>query len=371
MLRTVDVRRGEITGLILLAVMFALFEGIGLSLLLPILQFAEGGQQAILESSDIVWTSIARFMDVFGLPLSLPVLLVMAFIPILFRQAIFYVNVWYGAAVSSRITVRMRMQALDDILNADPEFFTRYSVGQVVGVVVNQTAVAGQAILAVMKQLSIALLMLLYVAILVLISAPLTLVALVFALTVSFVVRASIVRIREFGLESARVSQTLMGKVVERFSLIRLIKLRDQKTQESQHIRDYSEEMRAISIRQARLGASIEVTADPLLMLSVFITLYVGISVLDMTLAQLGLLLFVLNRLNAKVKEFNTGRQRISRNMAGLILVNEMTQDAIASNSIRRGPVPFSGLKEALVFDDVHFEYPDSATTESTTESSS
>ena len=69
---------------------------------------------------------------------------------------------------------------------------------------------------------------------------------------------------------------------------------------------------------QARLGANIEVTADPLLMLSVFVTLYIGIAVLGMTLPQLGLLLFVLNRLNAKVKEFNAGRQAISLNMAGL-----------------------------------------------------
>ena len=36
--------------------------------------------------------------------------------------------------------------------------------------------------------------------------------------------------------------------------------------------------MRAIGIKQAKLAAGIEVTADPLLMLSVFVTLYVGIA---------------------------------------------------------------------------------------------
>jgi hypothetical protein len=71
--------------------------------------------------------------------------------------------------------------------------------------------------------------------------------------------------------------------------------------------------MRVIGVKQARLGARIEVTADPLLMLSVFVTLFIGISVLGMTLAQLGLVLFVLTRLNGKVKEFNTGRQRSRR----------------------------------------------------------
>jgi subfamily B ATP-binding cassette protein MsbA len=98
----------------------------------------------------------------------------------------------------------------------------------------------------------------------------------------------------------------------------------------------------------------------------VFITLFVGISVLGMTLAQLGLLLFVLNRLNAKVKEFNAGRQAISANMAGLLLVKEMTEDAERSNTIRRGAVPFTGLKQAIVFDDVSFEYPDALAADGT-----
>ncbi len=83
MLTIVDVKVGEIAGLVAFAVAFALFEGIGLSLLLPILQYAEGGQTAVLEGSGVIWQTINRLMDLLGLPLSLPVLLVLAFVPIL------------------------------------------------------------------------------------------------------------------------------------------------------------------------------------------------------------------------------------------------------------------------------------------------
>jgi len=94
-------------------------------------------------------------------------------------------------------------------------------------------------------------------------------------------------------------------------------------------------------------------------MLSAFVTLYIGIEVLGMTLAQLGMLLFVLTRLNAKVKEFNAGRQAISTNIAGLLLVKELTDDARASDTIGGGEIPFEGLKKEVVFTDVHFDYPD------------
>ncbi|MBN2841225.1 MAG: ABC transporter ATP-binding protein [Coriobacteriia bacterium] len=358
MLSVVEVKRLEIVGLVTLAVLFAVFEGIGLSLLLPILQFAEGGATAITSGSGIIWSTISRIMSFLHLPVTLPVLLLMAFVPILLRQGVFYASAWYSAVVAGRIGVRMRMMAVDALMEADPEFFTRHTLGKIVGVVIGQTATAGNALLQVIRQISIALLMLLYVAILVAISLPLTALTVLFAALLSVVVRVNIIKIRDFGIEAARVSQEMSGKVVERFSLIRLIKLRDQAGVESDRIRGFSEIMRAIQVKQARLSANVEITADPLLMLSAFLALYVGITHLHMTLAQLGLVMFLLTRLNAKVKEFNSGRQVISANMAGLLLVKEMTEDARRSNTIRRGELAFSGLEDEIRLEEVSFEYP-------------
>lgn len=362
MLSIVTVRKSEIAGLVFLAGLFAAFEGVGLSMLLPILQYAESGQTAITRGSGVIWSSVAAFMRVLHLPITLVVLLLLAFVPILMRQVVFYLNTWYSAVVANRIGVRMRMQTLDAVLDADPAFFDRHAVGHLVGIAVTQTEAAGEAILAVVKQLSVTLLMMLYVAIMLALSVPLTATTVAFAVLVAFVVKRSITRIRDFGVEAANVNQTMMAKIVERFGLMRLVKMRDQKRAESQRIAEYSETMRAIRVKQARLGARIEVLADPLLMLSVFITLYIGITVLGMTLAQLGLMLFVITRLNAKVKEFNAGRQAISTKMAGLLLVQSTTADAAASNTIRRGPIAFTGLKDHLVLDDVSFEYPQSHT---------
>ncbi|MCL2503561.1 MAG: ABC transporter ATP-binding protein/permease [Coriobacteriia bacterium] len=359
MLSYVDVRPIEVIGLTVFAVVFAAFEGVGLSMLLPILQFAEGGQTAIVESSGAIWRAVSQVMGIFRLPLTLPVLLLMAFVPILIRQLVFYLNTWYSAEVAASISVRMRMQTLDVVLAADPEFFERHALGHIVGVVITQAESAGLAILSVVKQLSVALLMALYVAILFAISAPLMLVTVVFAGIVGVVVRANIIRIRSFGVKYVEANQQMMGKVVERFSMIRLVKLRDRAKEESERIAKYSEEMRRLSVRHARAGAGIEVTADPLLMLTVFVALYVGISALGMTLAQLGLVMFVLTRLSTKLKEFNLGRQIISQNMAGLLLVQELTQDAKAADRIKGGSKPFAGLEREIVIESVSFEYPE------------
>jgi len=358
MLTIVEVKWREVGGLVAFAVLFAVFEGVGLSLLLPILQYAEGGKTAITESSGIIWQVLDGMMQALNLPLTLPVLLMLAFTPILLRQVVFYLNTWYSAAVSTRIGMRMQIKTLDAVLSADPEFFTRNSVGYLVGIIFTQTASAGAAILAVIKQVSIVLLMALYVAILFAISVPLTLTSGAFAVLVSMVVKANIDKIRDYAVEAADLGQNMMSKIVERLSLMRLIKLRDQKQAESDRVKRFADVLRSIAIKQAKLGAGIEVTADPLLMLSVFVTLYVGIAVLGMTLAQLGLLLFVLTRLNAKVKEFNGVRQMISSNVAGLLLVKATTEDARNSNTITSGSVLFNDLKRGIDFSGVGFDYP-------------
>jgi len=369
MLAIVDVRASEIAGLVAFAAIFAVFEGVGISLLLPILQYAEGGQTAIIEGAGAIWDALRRLMEFAGLPVTLPVLLLMAFVPILMRQVIFYLNAWYSAIVAGRIGVRMRMATLDAVLDADPEFFTRQSAGHLVGIVVAQTGLAGAAVLAIIRQLTVTFLMLLYVAILLALSVPLTMVTLAFAVVVSLVVKTYVRKIRDFAIESAGVTQEMIGKVVERLGMMRLVKLRHQKRAESERIGAFSETMRAISVKQARLGAMIEVTADPLLMMSAFVTLYIGIDVLGMTLAQLGLVLFVLSRLNGKIKEFNAGRQAISQNMAGLLLVQETIADAEKSNTIRGGEIPFEGVTREIALSNVSFAYPETRAADGSVES--
>lgn len=357
--KNVEVKKSEVIGLLLFALLFAAFEGIGLTFLLPVLQYVESGATAFTQSAGGVWGVVNGILATLNIPINLATLLLLAFIPIILRQVIFYFRAWYSAAVAGKAAIRARMKVVDIIYAADVEFFLRQSVGQTVNVVINLSTAGGNALLAVINFFSTILLVVLYVAILLMISVPLTLVASAFAVLVLLIAKANIARIGAFSRIVAKRSQEMLGKIVERMGLISLVKLRDQKNQETKFIRDFSNEMYEISVRQARLGATVEVTSDPLLMLSIFVTLFIGVTVFGMTLAQLGIVLFVLNRLNAKVKEMNAGRQAITNAMANVSLLNEMLASATEANKIQSGPVPFKGLKEGIVFDNVTFDYPD------------
>ena len=355
----VEVRKSEVSGLVIFAVLFAILEGLGISFILPILQYAESGQSALENSGNMYWQILAKALAVLHLKPTLVVLLALAFMPILLRNVLFYLKTWYSAVVTSRIMLRLRMKVVDKVYDADPEFYSRHPVGQLVGVVMSQTATAGSAVLSVINLFGIIMLILVYVGIMLMLSAPLTLSAIFFAGVVALVNKSVLHWMKENGLKNARVSQELMAKVVERMGQMKLVKLRNTKKYESEYIRDVSEVMRRLSIQAAKVGASVEVIVDPVLMLSVFVTLFIGIAILGSTLAQLGLLLFVLTRLNAKVKEFNGTLQAISSSAAGIKLVQEMYDAAQEANTITSGSKEFEHLKQGIEFSDVVFDYPD------------
>lgn len=354
----VDVKRSEVVYLVLLACGFALLEGIGLSLLLLVLQYAEGGASELSTAGGAIGRLLERFATSTGLPLNLFTLLVLAFIPIMFRQVAFYWNVWYSALVSNRIATRMRVGTFATMMGADPDFFSERSVGELTGLVLNQTEMAGNTALNAITLLWVGLLIAVYMAILFRVSAPLTLVTVAFAAVASSLVWLSVKRTKAFGERVAEVTQQAHGAVVERLGLVRLVKMRAEEATEIASIHRYSVDMAKAKVKIAELGAAVEITSDPVLMLSAFITLYIGISMMGLKLAQLGMLLFVLVRLNQKVKDFNNTRQKISMGLGSIALVREVGEDATRANTIRSGSRVFGPLEHSIRFDNVTYQYP-------------
>jgi len=357
--RFVEIKKSEVFGLVMFAVIFTVFEGMGVTFLLPILQYAESGGSAVENSSGFIWETIADILALVNLEPTLIVLLIMAFIPILLRNVLFYMRAWYSSVVSSRIMLRLRMKVADVIYASDPEFFTRHPVGELYGVVMSKTSTAGGAVLAIINLLGIGLLLVMYTAILLLLSVPLTLVALGFALVVSLVNKRVLKWIAANSLKTARLSQKLTAKIVERMGQMQLVKLRHTEKEEVENIRYTSETMRMLGIKAAKVGAGVEIIVDPIMMLSVFVTLYIAIAVLGSTLAQLTLVIFILTRLNGRVREFNGALQGITSATAGVKLVNEMFEASQEANVIVSGPREFTGAQESIEFRNVAFDYPD------------
>ncbi|MCL2881781.1 MAG: ABC transporter ATP-binding protein/permease [Coriobacteriia bacterium] len=357
----VDVKRTEVFNLIVLGVFFAFLDGLGLTLLLPVLQYIQSLQskKAYQISGGFIWDVLSKFMGFFHIPITLVSLLIMAFAPIALRQVIYFINAWYSARVSGKIAIRARMKALDTFYNADPDFYDRYGVGERVNVVMNLSTASGGAFVSVISFFMTILLVLIYVAILLKMSVLVTLCTLAAGVLVMLVTQANIRRIGAFSRYAARRTQEMYSKIVERMNLIRLVKMRDQKAQEKKFIEDFSWEMFGVSVKTAIRAATMEVTSQPLMMIAAFITLFVCVTLTKMGLPQIILIVYILTQIQAKISQINSNRQAITSNMASVKLLNETINVAAKCNNIRSGELSFTNLEQSIELSHVEFSYPE------------
>jgi len=357
----VDVKRTEVFNLIVLGVVFAFLDGLGLTLLLPVLQYIQSlqSQKTYQISGGFIWDILSRFMGFFHIPVTLISLLIMAFTPIALRQVIYFVNAWYSARVSGKIAIRARMKALDTFYDADPDFYDRYGVGERVNVVMNLSTASGSAFISVITFFMTILLVLIYVAILLKMSVLVTICTLAAGALVMLVTQANIRRIGAFSRYVARRTQEMYSKIVERMNLIRLVKMRDQKVQEKKFIEDFSWEMFRVGIKTAIRAATMEVTAQPLMMVAAFVTLFICVTMTKMGLPQIILIVYILTQIQAKISAINSNRQAITSNMASVKLLNETIDVAAKCNDIHSGETPFTDLKQGIELSHVDFSYPE------------
>jgi len=355
--KSVDVKRLEVFNLIVLGVVFTFLDGLGLTLLLPVLQFIEDPHYQ--PGGNFIWDTFAKFIIFFHIPVTLINLLIMAFMPILLRQVVYFINAWYSARVSGHISIRARMKALNTFYDADPDFYDRYGVGERVNVVMNLSPASGVAFVAIVTFFTTALLVLVYVVILLRLSVLVTVCTLAAGAMVMLITRINIKRIGDYSKYAARRTQEMYAKIVERMGLIRLVKMRDQKVPEKRFIENFSYEMFHVGVKTAVLGAIMEVTSQPLLMIAAFVTLFICVALLHMGLPQIILIVYILTQVNAKVSTINQNRQLITANMANVKLLNETIDVAAKSNNICSGALPFLDLQHNIEFVNVKFAYPD------------
>lgn len=355
LLGMLPVRRRRIVGLIALAVLLAVLEGVGVGLLSPVLQYIQFGSAA--EASGVLGNLLFDAIDALGLQINLLTLLVLAFTPVLLRQVVYLVYAWSTAKVQQGAATRMRSEGFSALVDGDLAFVVGEGFGNLVSTLTAQVQRGGQAILVFLQQISTGLVILMYVLVLLALQFQLALMAVVALGVISWLVKGAVTRSRALGAETVRRNNEMYSMIGERISALRLIKMLGQERQETTKVTKIVRRFADIQIRIALFSGIIEVTIDPLLMLTVFAVIFVGAEYLGASLATLGVFLFILLRLNQKAKDFNSQRQSLVALIDSLISVRGAIDRAKASCTIVGGSLPFPGVRESIRFEDVRFTY--------------
>jgi subfamily B ATP-binding cassette protein MsbA len=332
----------------LLGVVASLAEGIGISLLIPFLALLmEGG----LASTGLVAELTARYAVLFDedvrlIMMSATIVLLVVGV-CLFHFGYIRVLTWAATRVSHDLRTRLFRQ----FLGADDLFVERGAQGRQLNALDGGSYRVGQAIVSLCLMMVNGCTAFVLVALMALISWPMTVVILAGVAVAGVIVRLGSARCVASGRSVEANGGLLNETAIQAFGGIRTIRMFGQEACEAAAFESASERLRraqyGLEFAWRSMGPLIDLLSVPLLIGALVIAWQASIS-----LAILFPFLFLVFRLQRYAREFDVARVRLgSTAMAVLEIKGEL--DRTAGPGVVSGRRPFTRLTDRIVFDRV------------------
>lgn len=336
----------------------ALFEGFGVAMLFPIMDFIERGKDfAVLSASSKMWVYIGKAFDLFYIPKNLIALMVITFGLMMVRQLFNYLKNIYSNWITQSILADIRSSGFKWFAGADMPFYDSCSVGELINVLNVDGVRAGGGISTFFNLLAASMIFILYFIFLLILSPGMTLFAMIIMICVGIALKSCIVRSGKIGAEISEYNEKISSGIVERLNGIEFLKLSVTENRETAFVRGLSEEIKKNTYNLARIRAGIEFVVDPMVILAALTILYFSVEVFQMTLAQTGIFVFVLLRLLPYTKDIFNSRQSLAGFSGSLFRVKNLLEQARKAKVIEGGNTIELKLQEGIKFEDVSFYY--------------
>jgi len=355
LLDVLGLRWRQVVLLIGLGLVYGALEGVGLGLLLPVLQYVQEGP-GTFGGASLPARFVRAASERTAIPV-LPMLLGLVFIAVISKQVVRYVEQMYANRIRFDTMARARQEGFAAFMNATVPFTLSEHHARLVGALTTEIEFGVSAVPMFLHVCESAILLTVYLGLLFLLTPWLVPLVLLAVGALGLAMRARLKRSERYGHETANANQALHTMVAERLTGIRLLKLTGQENREVEKIRRITRTIADARLQISRAKVGMEVAIDPLIILLAFAAIYLAVASLGMTLASLGMFMFVLLRSVPVLRQFNEGRQGLVLSLQNLRQVRALVDRARASDERAGGAAPFPGLRQEITLRGVSFAY--------------
>jgi ATP-binding cassette, subfamily B, bacterial MsbA len=338
--------------LVVLGLASSLAEGIGIGLLIPLLNVflqdqpsTAGGAVEWLETIGSGLGREARLILLSGCILGLVIL----------KSAIISAFFGLSAWVNGQVSHRLRTALFRQLLGVGYAFIVSNDAGRLANTLETETDRTSSALAALASLTISACAVLAFVALLVLLSWQLTLVVLGGAVPLSLLVRFVARRAHRLGHNLVEASAEASKRVWETLSAMRLIRVSGQEEREQARFDAASDALRAATVRMELVNDLTRPILEPLYV-PVFLACILYAWYAEIGVATVLTFLLLAYRLQPYIKTLDGSRIRLATYAAAVQDVASML-DERGKPYIRSGSRPFTGLHEDIIFDRVSFAY--------------
>jgi subfamily B ATP-binding cassette protein MsbA len=335
-----------------------LFEGIGIGMLLPILEYLSSATtEGASPPSGRIWELLETVLSIINVKPTLVSLLSLCFAAIMARQLFFFAREMFVGYVEFELSRQIRNTAFERFVHARLNYHDRLEGGNFVNELTSELQGALTAVQSAMNFIGYSILLAGYAVVAIglspLLSAGALVVFAVSGVFLSFLFR----RMRGISVRYTESNQNLLTFLVERLKNVRLIRLAGVEGAEVKLLRDFTRKQRDIAFERRRVFASMTVAIEPVILLAAFALLYLSIEFVGLELERTLLFFFILIRLVPVVKDVVASRQGYIGFSGSVDVVVKRLNELAEEKDVDTGDRPLTTIETGIFFRDVTFAY--------------
>lgn len=354
------VTASRVATFLLLSFGASLFEGFGMAMLLPVLEFIEKNQDvAVLMQNSAMWRHLVTAFDFMGLPVGLASLLCAIFGLMMLRIVLTYLRTIYTVWFSQVIMNETRTKVFQAYARADYALYDSMSTGRLLNAVTTETIRYGTYANGLLSIVAVGFVIIVYLSLLLWLSARMTVLATILLGLGGGVVIFCIRHTKKLSIKTTDRNSWLSFLFVELLSAMRLIKLTANTEREIGRVEEASRQVLYYNYSISKLNARVDLILEPVVVFAGLALLFTSITMLGLTLSQVGVFMLVLLRLLPLAKEFLRTFQSV-RSVGGSVEeIQRIHSKAVAMQEQGGGSKSIQTLRVGIDCQNVSFNYPE------------
>jgi len=344
--------------LLCFTVLFAFFEGIGIGMLLPVLEYIEKDRSG---QTSGLWHQISSVFHSMGIPpgpYEILGFLSAAFLALILRSGLNYVRDIDASRLKFTISRAFRERAADAFLHSDFSYFSSLRIGELHAALTMESDRAAEALASRISFTTALVLSSVYLLLMFLIAPILAALTIPVCLLVGLIFNLQGKTMHTLSTKVSDRNRTFGVQINDRLQGMLRIKMEGQEKEIGQeffrNISGISDSLFGIDRRRIL----VEIGIFPILVLASFALLFVAVDHLGMTLASLGIFLFLLVRMAPHLTLMNSIWSHMHACLASLRALEGAIQDAMRHRDSSGGRIEFNGIRSDIRLVDVGFRYP-------------
>ena len=356
--RLLGLRRGVAFALLVAHLLGTLFEGIGVGMILPIMDFLErDGDITVLTESSGLWAVLVDVYDGLGLSVNLPSLLIAALIFFAVSIAFTYIRTVFAAYANVGLLREVRNRLFRHYLGVKLSYSEADSVGSAINDFITEAERASGSLFQVLNLIGAVILIFAYFGLAMAVSVPMTLATVPVMLLSMWSVRGMIRRSRTISDEATASNQAVGEFLGQRLKMLRFIRLSGAEGTEMRGMEGLTKYQAGRYVLLQVLAAKIAAIVEIIAIGTILGLLYLGFTTFELSFGEIAVFLAAMLRLMPRVKELLRTRQSLMSFLGSLAALERRIGSMVASREEGGGSRQLNALEKDIQIRDVSFTY--------------